>query len=110
MAVRLAGLGAGGVKAPWCVGQPAGMCLFRRWACAQPRVQRTRLRRAPTEAVSSQKTFARQVAGQTRRAADAHVRHGVGDGWSLVEVLRWGVRMGGAWVGDGFTGWAKSEL
>ncbi len=41
--------------------------------CAQPRVQRTRLRRAPTEAVSSQKTFARQVAGQTRRAADALV-------------------------------------
>ncbi len=37
-------------------------------------MQRTRLRRAPTEAVSSQKTFARRVAGQTRRAADAIVR------------------------------------
>ena len=43
---------------------------------AQPRVQRTRLRRAPTEAVSSQKTFAGQVAGQTRRAADAIVGQG----------------------------------
>ena len=32
MAVRLAGLGAGGVKAPWRVCQPAGVGLFRRWA------------------------------------------------------------------------------
>ena len=45
MVPRLAGLGAGGVEAPWCVGQLAGVCLFRLWACAQPCVQRTRLRR-----------------------------------------------------------------
>jgi len=37
-------------------------------------VQRTRLRRAPTVVASSQKTFASEVAGQTRRAADAIVR------------------------------------
>jgi len=44
---------------------------------AQPRVQRTRLRRAPTEAVSSQKTFANNASGKTRRAADALVRQHV---------------------------------
>ncbi len=36
MVVRLAGLGAGDVKAPWCAGQPAGVCLFRRWAAPNP--------------------------------------------------------------------------
>ena len=39
-------------------------------------MQRTRLRRAPIVAVSSQKTFAGRVVGQTRRAADAIVSLG----------------------------------
>ena len=32
MVVMFAYLGAGGGKAPRCVGQPASVCLFRRWA------------------------------------------------------------------------------
>ena len=44
-------------------------------------MQRTRLRRAPTEAVSSQKTFANNASGQTRRAADAIV------GREIIEVM-----------------------
>jgi len=46
-----------------------------RFGRAQPCVQRTRLRRALTEAVSSQKTFANNASGQRRRAADALVGH-----------------------------------
>jgi len=51
-----------------------GSQLGLRAQLGQPRVQRTRLRRARTEARKSRATFAYQVLGQPRRAADATVR------------------------------------
>ena len=65
-------------------------------------MQRTRLRRAPAEAVSSQKTFAGQVAGQTRRAAGAIVgRWGLWEGKGAC-----GVGVSGA---EGWSRWAFGE-
>ena len=53
------------------------MRCFESQGCAQPRVQRTRLRRGATLAVCKQRNVANNASGQTRRAADAIVGQGV---------------------------------
>ena len=73
MALRLAGLGAGGVEALWCVGQPAGVCLFRLWASPNRACSGHGFAVGSPWGLVGQSNVANNVRGRQRRAADAIV-------------------------------------